>query len=300
LPITQPHLTANCQAEAVADFYGDGYASVLFLDTATQKLSLWQDPFPTYSVPITCQDFAFYSLKKADGQVVGVGDFNGDGYPDILLWNSSTQAGKILLMDGTQVLAQIPVQPATSSDWSVAGVADFNQSGDSDILLRDSDGNLEILYFGSSGSLSSADFTPADLHYVSTAYYDTQWPAISGYFDSSWTIAGVHDFSYMLYPQILWYSASTGEVGLTSFLGLEGSFPSLKQPSTGTVFAQIPAGTELQALGDFNGDSSTDLFLRALGTGQSSIWYMGYFGGDLYQPVVGPIFTSDWQIQGLQ
>jgi len=300
ISITQPGLTANCQAQAIADFYGDGYASVLFLNTASRKLALWQDPFLTYAVPITCQNSAFYSLTKVDGQVAGVGDFNGDGYPDILLWNSSTQAGKILLMDGAQILGQIPVQPAASSDWSVAGVADFNQSGYSDILLRDSNGNLEILYFGPSGYLTSADFTPADLHYSSTAYYDTQWPATSGNFDSSWTVAGVRGFNYTLYPQILWYNAGTGEVGLTSFLGLESSFPNLNQPSGGQVFSQIPPGTQLQAVGDFNGDSSTDLFLRDPSTGESSIWYMGFFGGNLYQPESAPDFSPDWQIQGRQ
>jgi hypothetical protein len=197
-------------------------------------------------------------------------------------------------------LRQISVQPATSSDWSVAGVADFNQSGYSDILLRDTNGNLEILYFGPSGDLTSADFTPADLHYVSTAYYDTQWPATSGNFDSSWTVVGVRDFDYTLYPQLLWYNSSTGEVGLTFFLGLESFFPNLKQPSRGSVFSQISSGTELQALGDFNGDSSTDLFLRAPSTGDSLIWYMGFFGGQLYQVGTDLNFSSDWQIQGLQ
>jgi hypothetical protein len=300
LSIAQPGLSANCQAQAIADFYGDGYASVLFLNASSQKLSLWQDPFLTYAVPITCQTSEFYSLTAADGPVAGVGDFNGDGYPDILLWNSATQSGKILLMDGTQVLEQIPVQPATTSNWSVAGVADFNHSGYSDILLRDANGNLEILYFGSSGYLTSAYFTPADLHYSSTAFYDTQWPATSGNFDSSWTVAGVRDFNYMLYPQILWQNANTGEVGLTSFLGLDSSFPNLKLSPTGAVFSQIPPGTNLQALGDFNGDSSTDLFLRVPATGQSSIWYMGFFDGNLYQPESAPTFNSDWQIQGLQ
>jgi VCBS repeat protein len=300
LSIAQPNLKPDCQIQTVADFYGDGYASVLFLDTASQKLALWPDPALTYAVPVTCQDFPVYSLKSADGQFAGVGDFNGDGYADILLWNSSSQTGSILLMNGQQILRRIPVQPATSSDWSVAGVGDFNQTGYSDVLLRDTNGNLEVLYFGSSGYLSSADFTPADLGYSSTPYYDTQWPATSGHFDSAWTIVGIGDFNYSGYAQILWFEANTGEVGLTTFLGLASAYPNAKLPLIGTVFAQVPSGMEIQALGDFNGDNTADLLLRNPSTGETLIWYMGFFGGDLYEPGLAVTLSPDWQIQGPQ
>jgi hypothetical protein len=67
------------------------------------------------------------------------------------------------------------------------------------------------------------------------------------------------------------------------FPGTISSFPNLKLRSNGQFFSQIPSGSRLQAVGDFNGDSSTDLFSRDPATGQSSIWCMGYFGGALYQ-----------------
>jgi hypothetical protein len=99
-------------------------------------VGIWVEPYVNSTAAWSTQFGLAYTLLATDGAVAGVGDFNGDGYSDLVLWNSSTQQGKILLMTNSQVTTQISFAPGTASSWSVAGVGDFNGNGVSDVLLR--------------------------------------------------------------------------------------------------------------------------------------------------------------------
>jgi serralysin len=78
--------------------------------------------------------------------IVGIGDFNGDGKSDILWRNTS---GTLIdwTMNGSQVAStqEVTLQgsPATpDASWQIAQIGDFNANGKSDILWRNSDGAL--------------------------------------------------------------------------------------------------------------------------------------------------------------
>ena len=70
---------------------------------------------------------------------------------------------------------------------------------------------------------------------------------------------------------------------------------------SGQVFANLPAGSQIVAMGDYNGDATKDLLLYNAATGQYTIWNLNYFGGNLYQPgpILSPNVDPDWQIQGV-
>ena len=60
-------------------------------------------------------------------QVVGAGDYNGDGHADIL-WRHSSGTNDMWLMNGTQIIGggQLPtVDPA----WQIVGAGDYNGDG---------------------------------------------------------------------------------------------------------------------------------------------------------------------------
>ncbi len=78
------------------------------------------------------------AAQSTDWNVVGTGDFNGDGNSDILWRNDDGYVG-MWEMNGTQVQSGGGVA-AESTDWNVVGVGDFNGDGDSDILWRNDDG----------------------------------------------------------------------------------------------------------------------------------------------------------------
>jgi len=292
--ISQPNLTAKFQVQGSGDFFGDGYASAVVTNTANGEVGIWKEPYRNSANPWSAQYTQVYKLLSTDGAVAGTGDFNGDGYTDMLLWNSSSQTGKILLMNGDRVIGQRTFQPATVSNWSVAAVADFNGEGYSDVLLRDTSGNLEVVYFYPSALPTTADFKVTSLGYSSTANYAAMYGSTSGRFDATWSVAasGIFQTLGTAYASIVWINPSTGQLGITNFR------PFLKTALSSQVFAKLPADTEIQAVGDFNGDGAKDLLLWNTSTSENTIWFMNFDGGAYYQtgPTLQPSLSPGWQV----
>jgi Glycosyl hydrolases family 28/FG-GAP-like repeat len=292
--ISQPALAASSEVEGSGDFFGDGYASAVVTNTATGEVGIWKEPYLNSALPWSAQYAQVYKLHFSDGTVAGTGDFSGNGHSDILLWNSSAQTGKVLFMNGDEVVRLQTFRPTTASTWTVAAVADFNGDGCSDVLLRDASGDLEIVYFNSSSAPTTADFKVTTLGYSATANYTAAYGSTSGHFDSGWSVAGTGIFQTLgpAYASIIWVNHATGQVGITHFT------PFLKTPSSGQVFAILPADTEIQALGDFNGDGAKDLLLWNAGTSENTIWYMNFDGGAYYQagPTLQPSLSPGWQV----
>lgn len=293
IPLWAPTLTAAYQVQGVGDFFASGHASVLLLDSDTNQLGLWRDPvgMDTGSagafVPI-------YAMQSTDGQFAGVGDFNGDGYADIALWNAVTQSGKILLMSGAQITRQITFVPARSSDWRVVGVGDFNQAGAADVLLRNSSGDLEILAWSAdTGRMTGYDFAAASLFNATTPYFDSTWSAPAhGVFGSQWTVAAVGDFQGLGYADILWLNPATNDVGFTAF-----SFD-LRHVNQGPIFARLPSQSKIVGVGDFDANGTSDLLVESQTSSgsQMRVFYINQWLTNLIQagPVIDAAIPADW------
>ena len=81
-----------------------------------------------------------FGPPRAFGAGVGpysvvVGDFNGDGKPDILWQNTSTGERGLYLMDGTTVSSWVSL-PTVPTAWQITGTGDFNGDGNTDILWQ--------------------------------------------------------------------------------------------------------------------------------------------------------------------
>ena len=100
------------------------------------------------------------TTSSAGWSVVGVVDFNGDGHPDYLLFNSSTQQTGIWYLNNS-VLSSGLFGPTLPAGWSVVGVADFNGDGHPDYLLFNSSTRQTGIWYLNNNVLSSGLFSPA-------------------------------------------------------------------------------------------------------------------------------------------
>ncbi|MGA8677986.1 MAG: FG-GAP-like repeat-containing protein [Candidatus Acidiferrales bacterium] len=291
--ITQPALTSDFALQGSGDFWGDGYASALVTNTTTGEVGVWKEPYRNTAIPWSAQFGQVYKLLGGEA-VAGTGDFNGDGHSDAVIWNSAAQTGKILYMKGDRVMSQQTFQPATPSSWSVAAVADFAGDGYSDVMLRDASGNLEFVFFNSSSAPTTEDFSVTMLGYSATANYIAAYGDATGHFEASWSVAGTGILQTLgpSYASIIWVNHATGQLGITRYL------PFLKFPFASQVFAILPADTEIQAFGDFNGDGAKDFLLWNTSTAQNTIWYMNFDNGAFYSvgPTLEPSLPAGLQV----
>lgn len=292
----QPELTAEFIEQAIGDFYGDGYASVLFSHDG--ELGVWKDPVHEHESSLRADYSPIGYTLKANDRVVGVGDFNNDGRSDILIWNFTTQIGTALLMDGDRILEVKAVRPGETSDWNTAWIGDFDQNGYSDILLRNPEGDVEILSFGNGDTPLSADFKPSELFANSTSYYDQHWAHVSGTFDSSWEIAGVGDSRGLGYANIVWYKRATGDLGMT-VLSPDFQNENSDRIQIGQIFLrrQLPSTGQVIVPGDFDANGTSDIVLQSFATDLNPIVYTSQWLANEFTQGTGAIaLDANWML----
>ena len=109
-----------------------------------------------YSATFNGEEDVYYLRvpEQPAWSVVGVVDFNRDGHPDYLLFNSSTRQTAIWYLNNN-VLSSGLYGPTLPAGWSVVGVADFNGDGHPDYLLFSSSTRQTAIWYLNNNVFSS-------------------------------------------------------------------------------------------------------------------------------------------------
>ncbi|QIL01817.1 hypothetical protein G7078_02795 [Sphingomonas sinipercae] len=292
----------HLNGQGLVDFNGDGIADVL-----------WRSDTGVITTWLGQADGTFIDNSANTGQaipldwnIVGTGDYNGDGLGDIM-WRSDAGVMTQWLgqLDGTFRDNFAKTGQVIPLNWNVIGTGDFNGDGLGDLIWRSDagvitewlgnlDGSFRDNFAGTGQHIplnwtidGMGDFNGdglEDLIWRSDQGVITEWLGQNdGSFKdnfagtgqtipTNWQIVGVGDFNADGYADILWQSTAGT---LTNWLGNpDGSFTD-NFVNTGQV---IPQGWELVGVGDLNGDGRDDILWQ---TGPDSVetWFGQDNGG---------------------
>ena len=188
------------QVAGVGDFNGDGRDDVLWRN-ANGDVTNWLGQSNGGFVGNYASS---YNAVPNSWQVVGVGDFNGDGRDDVLWRNVNGDVLNWLGQANGSFVGNGSSYNALPVSWHVAGVGDFNGDGRDDVLWRNSNGDVTNWLGQANGGFAGN---------AATSYN-----AVS----TNWQIAGVGDYNGDGRDDVLWRHAN-GDV--TNWLGqANGSF----------------------------------------------------------------------------
>jgi FG-GAP-like repeat len=116
----------------------DGDLDVVFGSLYSNEVWWWENPSPNYdpTIPWTRRQIKSSGASKHHDQIVG--DFDGDGKPELVFWN---QGAKKLFF------ATVPKDPKNARDWLYQEIFSW-ESGEFEGLAKfdiDSDGKLDIV-----------------------------------------------------------------------------------------------------------------------------------------------------------
>ena len=175
------------------DFNGDGKADLLWRQTASGENVAWfMNGVDLVSGTFTTPP----SLADVLWRIVGTGDFDLDGRPDIL-WHH-TASGELVVWYMHEVTLDTGtfLTPRALADvrWKVAGVADFNQDGKPDILWHHEASGEAVIWYMDGSAMTGGTFTSPN-----------------GLADVDWRVGALGDYNLDGKPDIVWRHQTSGE-----------------------------------------------------------------------------------------
>jgi hypothetical protein len=182
-------VTTDWSVSGTGDFNGDGHGDILWYNLGSGQVVLW---FMNGAAVIGGGSPGTIS-PFSTAWTVNTGDFNGDGFTDILWFNQGNGQTVIWLLNGTTLLSSgSPGSVSVADGWALAGTGDFNGDGHSDILWRNSTSGQLVIWLLNGTSVVGA--------------------GSPGSAANPWAIAETGDFNGDSKSDILWYNTTTGQL----------------------------------------------------------------------------------------
>lgn len=273
LPVTVTMRVAPATREP-GDFDGDGLFDLLWQHDTQGWLSIWRLRGAALQ---SGESLNPGHVANTDWKVVGTGDFNNDGHPD-LLWHHRTEGWvSVWFMNGLNQVAGTSLLPDRVADtnWKIVGTGDFNGDGRRDILWQhQTDRLLAVWLMNGITLIDGRLLTP---NRVAT---------------TDWRIVGTGDFNRDGKTDIVWQNQANGYLSVWYMNG------STLIDGVWLTPSQVPdTNWKVRAVGDINGDGTPDLIWQHIGNGQVAAWFMNgvnQLGGS----IISNVPDLGWRIVG--
>lgn len=156
-------LPENTRVAAVADFNMDLRNDIVVQDTRSGGVSILFTHDHGFAIQ---RSVPMDATKLAPGEVSAAADFDGDGWPDLVVHNRTTNQTTILTMAGARIVGSQPLAQRLDSGWHVAGAADFDGDGKPDLVIQGPAGAISFLALNGvqiTGSTSLDDIPGGDI-----------------------------------------------------------------------------------------------------------------------------------------
>ena len=152
---------------SVGDFSGDGKPDLIWQHETQGLVAIW------IMNGLHLIDGRLLSSSATDltWQIVGGGDFNGDGYRDLVWQNRVSGDISIWLMEATNVAGMVPVPPGSGPDtnWAIRAVGDVDGDGRPDLIWQHRlNGGLACWLMDGTTQRTAISLTPGEVA-------DTNW-----------------------------------------------------------------------------------------------------------------------------
>jgi len=266
------------KARLLFDFNGDGHNDVIWEEPKVGWAQVWYlDCAP--NSPCDPPVGAANVTQANPWNIVGIGDFNGDGHPDVVWQDPVSGAVQVWYLGGAGGTTLIgAANITTKNSWKVVSVADFNQDGHPDLLWQDPvSGWAQIWYLGGSEGttlLGAANLT----------------------LKNPWHVVGTGDFNGDGVPDVVWQDPASGTVQIWYMGGTTpGAQGSVFQSAANLTGAMT---TKLVAIADFNNDGHPDVIFQNAATGAATVYF--YTGSNGTTPNGTSVLSTGnpWYIAG--
>jgi hypothetical protein len=235
---------ADWSVAGSGDFNADGRSDILMQHDAAGLRDLYSFTMGTSQVTAITK----LGTVGLDWQVDGTGDFNGDGFKDILLerFNNGAKELDILGVKNGAVTSVTVAGILTPASYQVDGIGDLNKDGKDDILVHYDDATGRHFV-----GLNEGNYTTQSISSVATI--GTEWQAV-----------GLGDFNGDGYADIL----IQHDTAMARDLGIL-----VNQGGSGWVFKDlgpiVGKNVQIDGIGDFNHDGTADISAHYDSSGSS-------------------------------
>ena len=243
------HIVPTPRPPLVGDVNDDGFVDLFWYSRASREVLAWHADNSPGDNSFILSSNIIDTVPDDATLLVGRGDFNNDGYTDLVYRNQRTGANHVLTNVGRDDEGNLDLPAVNSRDWYIVGVGDFNNDAKSDLLWRNAKEGSTILW-----TMDGANVTSA-----------LTLPAVT---ERAWHPAAVGDVGGDGNADIVWRNQYTGQSVLWQMVG------SLVMNQTSLEPAVLDQRWQIGDLADFTGDGKADLVWRNMVSGQNVIWQM--------------------------